>query len=181
MCAGFLLFSLLCCAQMYEGGVSAGPVRGAPTGGTTGQCIYKATNADYDFVWRGPVFTNNAVRPIETVAAAANGFTLSAVQCTHVSYSVTILSSSTLAVGSSGYVVLEICPTNSSVAGDWQEIARLTNGQNNGLIVGLALNQPGGAPLAGIVPAGYYVRLRSVNVVGTPTYTWNSGQEVQLL
>lgn len=38
----------------------------------------------------------------------------------------------------------------------------------------------GGGQLGGVVPAGYYSKLIATNTSGTPTYTYNSGQEVLL-
>lgn len=126
-------------------------------------------------------FNNAPARALVTVASAANGFQISASRDASVSYSANIATSLTLTGGSSGYVALEICPTNSSTAANWVEISRVSQGQSgSGLVVGLALNNSGGGSLSGIVPAGYFVRLRSVSVSGTPTYTLNGQQEVQL-
>jgi len=124
-------------------------------------------------------FTNNASRSIQTVAASANGWQIDASRDSLVSYSGTINTTSTLSSGQAGYIVLEIASTNSSVAANWQEIARTPDGQSNGLIVGLTMNQIGGGCVSGMVPAGYYVRLRAVNTTSTATYTYNSGQEVK--
>lgn len=126
-------------------------------------------------------FSNSpSAKTIQTTAAAANGFQVSSTRDAIVNYSVTIQTTVTLGGNSSGYVVLEIAATNSSTAGDWTEIGRSPSGQSGTIVIGLTLNQVGGGQLGGVVPAGYYTRLRSVNVAGTPTYTYNSGQEVQL-
>lgn len=123
-------------------------------------------------------FNNTVSHTIVTTAAAANGFQVSSTRDAVVSYSATITTTSTLSGSSTGHIVLEIASTNSSSAGSWQEISHVSSGQNNTLIVGVTLNQTGGGALNGVVPAGYYARLRSVNDAGTPTYTYNSGQEV---
>lgn len=123
-------------------------------------------------------FTNNASRTIQTVAAAGNGWQLSSTRNADVSYSVTIGTTVSLSGNSGGYVVLEVAATNSSTAANWQEVARVSSGQSGTLVIGLVLNQTGGGCLTATVPAGYYVRLRSVNTAGTPSYTYNSGQEV---
>lgn len=123
-------------------------------------------------------FNNTPGRSLVTTAAAANGFQISSTRDASVSYSTSISTSVSLSGNSSGYVVLEICPTNSAVAGNWIEINRFTSGQSGTLVVGLILNQVGGGTVSGMVPAGYYARLRSVNVSGTPTYTTNGQQEV---
>lgn len=125
-------------------------------------------------------YNNAPSRSIVTTAGAANGFQLSTTRDANVNYSVTINTSISLSGNATGYVVLEICPTNSANAGDWVEIGRTPSGQTGTLVVGLVLNQVGGGQVGGIVPSGYYARLRSVNTNGTPTYTYNSGQEVLL-
>lgn len=125
-------------------------------------------------------FTNNASHTIQTVAAAANGFQLSTTKDAIVNYAATIVTAATLAAGAVGSIVLEVCSTNSSTAGNWQEIGRLTNGQVFSLALAIGCTQTVAGSIGGIVPAGYYARLRSINTTGTPTYTYNSGQEVLL-
>lgn len=126
---------------------------------------------------------NNAPsRTIVTTINAANGFQISSTRGCQASYSITISASATGLVGgaSSGYVVFEVCSTNSATGTDWVEIGRWTNGQTFTSILTLSSSQPVGGDITKIVPAGYYTRLRSVNVAGTPTYSVNSGQEVLL-
>lgn len=126
---------------------------------------------------RAQSFNNAPGRSVVT-GTGATGFQVSATRNAVVNYSVTIATSSTLTGSTNGYVVLEIASTNSATAGDWVEIGRTPSGQSNTLVVGITLNQTGGGQVGGIVPAGYYAKLRSVNVSGTPTYTYNSGQEI---
>ena len=125
-------------------------------------------------------FANTPSRSFVTTAAAANGFQLSADRVAVVSYSVTIQTA--VQIGSvtnvDGYVALEIATTNSTTAGDWIEISRTSQSQNISLAVAFANTQQTATPVNGMIPGGYYARLRSVNTAGTPTYTFNSGQEV---
>lgn len=125
-------------------------------------------------------FNNAASHSIVTVAAAANGFQISSTKDAFVHYSVKIACAVQIGVtaNTEGYVVLEIAATNSSTAGDWTEIGRSPSGQNISLALALASTTTGGGQIAGVIPAGFYARLRSVNVAGTPTYTYLSGQEV---
>lgn len=123
-------------------------------------------------------FNNAATPTIQTVAAGANGDRLSTFRDTEVSYSVTIDTSVSLSGNSSGYVVLEIAATNSTTASDWKEISRVSSGQAGSLVIGLVLNQTGGGAVVGVVPAGWYRRLRKVNVAGTPTIVLTGSQEV---
>lgn len=124
-------------------------------------------------------FSNAPARTIQTVAAQANGFRPSTTLDTLVNYSVSVTTTATIGVAASGVVLLEVCATNSATAGDWQEIGRVSVGQTLSVAVALQSLGIGSGQLGGIVPAGYYARLRSSNVSGTPSYAYNSGQEVQ--
>lgn len=126
------------------------------------------------------VFDMAPSRSIVTTAAAANGWQLSSTRASMASYSVNIATTATIGVASDGYVVMEIAATNSVTASDWKEVGRARSGQT--LTLALVLQSVGNnsKQLMGIVPAGYYVRLRSVNASGTPTYTFVSGEEVLL-
>jgi len=57
-------------------------------------------------------------------------------------------------------------------------VARMVNGNTGTLVVGLTLNQTGTANVGGMIPANKYVRVRTANTTGTPTFTFRSGQEV---
>lgn len=151
-------------------GVSAGTYNGSNTVDAKGR-ITAANNL---------VFNNAPSPTIQTVAGAANGDQLSSTRAAMVAYSVTITTAVQIGVIANveGYVVLEICPTNSTTAGDWIEIARKTTAQIIGLAIALSSTVKGGGTISGVVPVGYFRRLRSVNVAGTPTYIYNSGQEV---
>jgi hypothetical protein len=119
-------------------------------------------------------------RSLVTTAAAANGFQVSSTTEAFGTYSVTISCAVQIGIVTNveGYVVLEIAPTNSSTASDWKEVSRVSASQNISLAVALASTQKSGGSLSGMIPVGYYARLRSVNVSGSPTYVVNSGQEV---
>jgi hypothetical protein len=122
-----------------------------------------------------------SAKTIQTTAAAANGFQVSSTRKSWVTYSVTITTATTVlgTSNSSGYVVLEIAATNSTTASDWKEVGRMSSGQNTAITVAVGtITQTGGGSLSGMVPSGYYTRLRSVSVADTPTFAYNSGQEV---
>lgn len=125
-------------------------------------------------------FNNVASHSIVTTAAAANGWQLSSTRDASVFYSVNVNTTATIAGNADGYIVLEVAATNSTTASDWKEVSRTRNGQALSLALTLQSVQNIGGELMNIVPAGYYARLRSVNVSGTPTYTYVSGQEVLL-
>lgn len=115
-----------------------------------------------------------------TTAAAANGFQVSATRDAEVKYNTTIVSTATITGASQGTVVLEVAATNSATAADWKEVGRFTNGQAITLAIALQSVQTLAGQLSARIPAGYYARLRSISTSGTPTFTFNSGEEVLL-
>lgn len=125
-------------------------------------------------------FNNTPSHSIVTTAAAANGWQISSTRNASVFYSVNVNTTATIAGNADGYIVLEVAATNSTTASDWKEVSRTRNGQALSLALTLQSIQNIGGELMNIVPAGYYTRLRSVNVSGTPTYSYVSGQEVTL-
>ena len=149
--------------------------------------ITAGTSAQY---WRGDKtwqtlptvatwsFNNSPGRSIVTTAAAANGWQPSSTRASDVSYSCTITTTASIGGNQEGYIVLEIAATNSTTAGDWVEVNRFGNGQAITLAVALQSVQKITGNLSACVPSGYYARLRSVNVSGTPSYSYVSGQEV---
>lgn len=124
-----------------------------------------------------PIVNSAPGRALVTIAAAANGFQVSATRPSLVAYSITIVSTANLSGGAVGYDVLEICSTNSTTASDWVEIARTPNGASVSLAIALTSVSTGGGQVVGMVPAGYYARIRSVNTTGTPAHTLTSQQE----
>lgn len=124
-------------------------------------------------------FNNAPGRSIVT-GTGATGFQASSTRDCLANYSVTITTAVQIGVVTNvdGYVVLEIAPTNSATPGDWVEIARAAQAQNIGIALALSSTQKGGGNLTGVIPAGYYAKIRSVNTSGTPTYATNGQQEV---
>lgn len=108
----------------------------------------------------------------------ATGFQVSSTRDAEVRYSTTIVTTSSIAGSQNGTVVLEIAPTNSATSTDWTEIGRCTNGTSYTLAIAIQGVSTQACQITGYIPSGYYAKIRSVNNSGTPTYTYNSGQEV---
>jgi len=86
-----------------------------------------------------------------------------------VSYSSTILTSATLLAGQTGRVILEISPDSTN------NILVLDAGEQ-GLKLGLVNpGTSGTVKIVGVIPVTYYMRLRSQNVEGAPTYSSFNG------
>ena len=106
-------------------------------------------------------------------------FQPSATRDAAVSYAVDISTSLSLLAGQQGTVYMEIF-TNSACTTGSQEVTRFVNGQTGALTIGLALTQNVTGTLNGIIPAGTWVKLRTENNTGTPTFTARPGQETLL-
>lgn len=110
----------------------------------------------------------------------ATGFQISSTRDVDAHYNTTIVTTASIGGSQSGTLVLEIADHNSATAGDWREVGRCTNGQAITLALALQSVQTIGCQLNGFVPQGYYAKIRSINNAGTPTFTFNSSQEVKL-
>lgn len=96
-----------------------------------------------------------------------------------VSYSVSITSTLSLAGGQSGTAFLEYAD-DSGFTTNVEEVDRGINSNTGSLTLGLNTAQVVTASLDGVIPGGKYVRIRTVNNTGTPSFAWASGQEVKL-
>lgn len=133
---------------------------------------YSATSADIFFAFNASLYTLSQAAATRSIGAT--GFQISTTQNAEVRYTVQIVTTATIGSGGTGYVALQMSPDNVN----WTEIGRITNGQVITLAIALNSVQTITGQLSGFIPAGYYVRLLSVNTTGTPTYSYVSGQEV---
>lgn len=102
-------------------------------------------------------------------------FQISATQDAIVSYAVDISVAALLLAGTSGRVVLEYANETGFTTG----VTTVQQSMNSaGGVLNVATSTT--ASLTGAIPAGKFVRLRTVNITGTPTYTFQSAQEVLL-
>lgn len=106
-----------------------------------------------------------------------SAFQISSTRDSLVSYSVDINTQATLLGGQTGTVFLEYANDSGFTSGV-TEVARFVNGNSVSLAIAITLNQNVTGTLTGAVPAGKYVRIRTANTTGTPTFTYRSGQEV---
>lgn len=120
-----------------------------------------------------PASQSTATRALNTA------FQVSATRMALVSYSVQIIVTASIAGGQTGDVILEIA-SDSGFTANVQTLAIAGVGQTYTLAIALQGVQPQTSPVTGVVPAGYYARLRTVNVVGSPAFSYRAGQEVLL-
>ncbi len=106
-------------------------------------------------------------------------FQISATRPAIVTYSVQITVTASIAGGQNGDIILEIA-SNAGFTANVQTLAIGGNGQTYTLAVALQGVQPTTNNLTGFVPAGHYVRLRTVNNTGTPAYQMRAQQEALL-
>lgn len=131
------------------------------------------TNADWSETNSSSIsFIKN--KPIKTFTAGTSrtlnsSFQISTTNDVMVSYAIDIGVSISLLAGQSGTVFLESSPNNST----WTTMFS-GNNQNAGV---LGLSQTNTVTLVGMIPTGYWVRLRTTNTLGTPTFTFRFGNE----
>lgn len=155
-------------ANLNTSGVGAGTYSGVTV--TTKGIVTSGTTRSF----------NNAPGRSIVTGTGATGFQVSATRDAQVAASVGIVTTASIGSGQDGYIAMEVASTNSATPSDWVEIGRVRNGQTFTLAVAVQGVQTIAGDLARIIPAGYYLKYRSVNVIGTPTTSWVSGQEVLL-
>lgn len=106
-----------------------------------------------------------------------SAFQISTARNAQVSYAVGISCALSLTTGQQGTVYLEYAD-DSGFTTNVVGVTQFVNGNTGTLALGLALTQLNTAALSGMIPAGKYVRLRTQNNTGTPTFTFVSAQEV---
>lgn len=142
------------------------------TNGSSGVATYDNTTGILNvpnYTGQSRSFNNTAVRAINGA-----GVQLSSTRDVIVSYSVTHTIALTLLLSSgSSQVFLEISPNNTT----WTSISQA--GYSDAVAVAVSLNKTTTSNVQGVVPAGFFVRLRAVTS-GAGSATYVSGQEVML-
>lgn len=141
----------------------------------------QASSGSIDFIKNKPSIPSTpAARSHSSVSRSLNSaFQIHATRDAMVSYSVDISCTISLTTGQTGTVYLEVAD-DSLFTTNVQEVCRFVNGNSGTLTLGLNLVQAATGTLSGYVPPAKYVRLRTANTTGTPTFTYRSGQEVLL-
>lgn len=103
-------------------------------------------------------------------------FQLSSTKLAHVTYNAEIASSAAIVGGQRGTLYLETF-TDSGCTTGTVEIMSSTNGNTSALIVAVGNVITQTLNVNGYVAAGLYVKLRTENNTGTPTFTAKKGQE----
>lgn len=128
----------------------------------------------------GNITINTIARSFAFPSRTLNSaFQISTTRDASVSYAVDIGATLTLTGGQTGTVILEIAD-DSGFTTNVQTVNSTANGNTGTLTIGLSLTQTSTATLAGIIPANKFVRLRTVNTTGSPSFTYRTGQEVLL-
>lgn len=133
----------------------------------------QSNSASSDYIKNKPVTRSQS----SSTRSLNTSFQVNSTRWSIVRYSVDISTTVSLSGSSVGSVFLETSASPTFASGV-QILQEYTNGNSGTLVVGLVLTQIATACLSGDVPAGNYVRLRTSNVTGTPTFTYQTGQEV---
>lgn len=133
-----------------------------------------------DILWYGFPGYSVLPRSVSQPARSLNSaFQVSTTRDALVSYSVEIASVLNFATGEQGTVFLEYADDSGHTT-NVKEVGRSVNGNIGTLLLGLNSTQTITATISGFVPAGKYVKLRTQNNTGTPTFTFRSAQETLL-
>jgi hypothetical protein len=141
--------------------------------GTTGQVLTMTSNTAMAFANPSNRSQTSPSRSLNTI------FQVSTTQDSLVNYSININCTLSLTGGQTGTVILEMA-TNSAFTTGVQTLSTFVNGNTGTLTIGLNITQIYGTNIIGYVPAGNFVRIRTVNTTGTPTFNFTQGQEVLL-
>jgi hypothetical protein len=142
-----------------------------PNTGTAGSYANVTTDA------QGRVTAGTNRSQAAATRALNAAFQVSATRDAEVRYTVQITVTASIAGGQNGEVVLEIA-SDSGFTTNVQTLGIAGLGQTYTLAIALQGVQPQTQQVVGYVPAGYYARLRTVNVTGTPAFAYRAGQEV---
>ena len=124
----------------------------------------------------GAATINDGVSRSIVTSTASTGFQVSATRQSFVSYTIDTSTTATIGGASTITVYLETANTNSTTPSDWTIIDKISNSQTITLAVALQSVQNLTLKLAKNIPAGKWVRIRSV-VSGTASATYYLGQE----
>lgn len=159
-------------------GLSGGTITGSgtismPNTGTAGTYSNVTTDA------QGRVTSGTSITQSSASRSLNSAFQISASRSSLVTYSVQITVTASIAGGQNGDVILEIA-SDIGFTSNVQTVSIAGLGQTYSLAVALQGVQPQTSVVSGVVPAGYYARLRTVNNTGTPSFSYRAGQEVLL-
>lgn len=160
-------------AGLSGGAITTSGTISMPSIGTAGSYSGVTTDA------QGRVTAGTNRSQAAASRALNSAFQVSATRDAIVSYSVQLTVTASITGGQNGDVVLEIS-TDSGFTTGVQTVAIAGLGQTYTLAIALAGVQPQTGVVSGVVPAGYYARMRTVNNTGTPTYAVRAGQETLL-
>lgn len=152
-------------------GLSGGEITGSGTIaladlGTPGTYVAVTTDA------QGRVTAGRKRTFAYPVRSLNTAFQISTTQDACVNYTVDISVAALLIAGTSGRVILEYADTAAMTG------ATIVNESPNSISGVLNVSSVGPGNVHGWIPAGKYVRIRTVNVVGTPTFTFVRSEEV---
>lgn len=139
-----------------------------------------ATSGSYTDLSSKPTIPTISTPSQSAVTRTLNSaFQISSTRNAFVSYSIQETVTASITGGQNGDVILEIA-SDSGFTTNVQTVAIAGVGQSYTLAIALQGVQPQTTCVAGFVPAGCYVRLRTVNNTGTPSYSYRAGQEALL-
>lgn len=150
-------------------GIPQGAVGATGTTGSTG-----ATGTTGSQGTQGNPGTNAAAHQFFVGARTLNSsFIVSSNTDSIVKYSVDVASSLSLSGGTIGGVLLEVSTNNST----WTFFDGGVNANVGALTIGLNTVQTNTVSVGGCIPAGYWIRIKTTNILGSPLFNSRAGNE----
>lgn len=134
----------------------------------------QTSTGSVDYIKNKPVARSQS----STTRSLNTGFQVSTTRDSLVNYAVNVTTTASLTSGQTGTVAIDIA-SDSGFTTNLQSLSAV-NGNSVSLAIALTAVQTVTATLSYYVPAAYYVRLRTVNTLGTPTFSYAGGQEILL-
>lgn len=145
-------------------------VLGAPSIVTPVQADMSETNSlSLSFVKNKPV----RVATAGSTRTLNSSFQISTTNDVIVNYSIDVNATASLAGGQDGVVFLETSPNNST----WTTIDQGHNQNSVSLAIALTTVQNVTIHLGGMIPPAYWVRIRTSQATGTPSFAFRFGNE----
>ncbi len=149
----------------------------------TSNVLYVGTDASL-WIWNGTLYISligakvpTATTRTFTTSTGASGFQISSTNGALYIILYQYLLQLEWEVHPTGTVNLEVSPTNSATPASWIVNGSVSNSQSLAGLLTLTSIQVEGAQLSTYVPAGYFVKLRTISS-GTTSFTYVSGIEV---
>lgn len=166
-------------AGLSGGTITSSGTISMPNTGTAGSYSRVTTDAQGRVTAGTDLSINDSPGRSIVTTTTSTGFQIDASRACEVHYDIDLSTTASIAGNASATVYLETAATNSTTAGDWTTIGKVSNSQALSLAVALQSIQGLTQSLNRKIPPGKYVRIRSA-ITGTASASIAYAQEIKL-